>query len=175
MLVGAATVGPTLLSDHIERLEELDDELKGMLQQGAENRILEDRSAANSTLKAELERARRELLVHDRYFGQDVHEWKLLKDVTVPVRVLTGKISDEVADIPAHVQARFRPKAPMHERVYLWDGGGLSLGGSPTTFGQAPVSLSRLDAVSADAWRHRFEAMWASGVFSPVPRSAEVD
>ena len=93
--------------------------------------------------------------------------------MNVPVRVLTGKIAGEIPDIPSHVKARFRPKARMHERVYLWDGGGLSLGGSPTTFGQAPVGISRLDAASAKAWRKRFDAMWASEHFRDVPRSSE--
>jgi hypothetical protein len=162
-----------LLPDRLGRMQQVDQELADLLQQGAESRILDDRLAAESRLKVELDTARGELLVHDRFFGQDVREWELLRDVKVPVRVLTGKIADEVADIPLHVQARFRPKAPMHERVYLWDGGGLSLGGSPTTFGNAPVSITRLAAPSVEAWRKRFTEMWESDLFHDMPRASD--
>jgi hypothetical protein len=170
--VGDAQAAP-LLPERLDRLQQVDQELADLLQQGAESRILEDQLLAESRLKAELSRARGELLVHDLYFGQDVREWDLLGDVKVPVRVLTGKIAEEMADIPSHVQARFRPKAPMHERVYLWDGGGLSLGGSPTTFGNAPVSINRLDAASVEAWRKRFTEMWGSKHFRDVPRLSD--
>jgi hypothetical protein len=170
--VGDAQDAP-LLPEHLDRVQQVDQELAAVLQQGAENRILEDRLLAESRLKAELDTARGELLVHDLYFGQDVREWELLRDVKVPVRVLTGKIAEEVADIPPHVQARYRPKAPMHERVYLWDGGGLSLGASPTTFGNAPVSIRRLDAASVEAWRKRFTEMWESELFRDIPRLSD--
>jgi hypothetical protein len=166
-------VGAPMIPEHLERMAQLDDDLKALLRQGAENRILEDRRHAQERLKAELHGARGELLVHDPYFGQDVREWDLLRDVQVPVRVLTCKIAKEKPNIAAHVHARFRPKAPMHERMYLWEGGGLSLGGSPTIFGNAPVSISRLDAASADAWRERFTPLWESEHFRDVPRDGE--
>jgi hypothetical protein len=94
----------------------------------------------------------------------------------VPVRVLTGKLANgEVvkAKLGGNVQARFRPEAPIHDRIYLWDGGGLSLGGSPTTFGQAPLRLARLSDGEADLWRAEFENLWRSPFFSAVPQSDE--
>ncbi|HEY8815145.1 MAG TPA: hypothetical protein VIP57_08585 [Candidatus Dormibacteraeota bacterium] len=124
-----------------------------------------------------LERARGELLVMDRYFGQDIADWRLLDGVTVPVRVLTGKLArtatgDVVkATLGAQVEARFRPKAPIHDRIYIWGGGGLSISGSPTSFGQAPLRLARLSAGEVNLWRAEFDTLWQSPFFSPVPRS----
>lgn len=103
-----------------------------MIRNGAQARMVADRQTALDRLGAWLRTARGELLVMDRYFGQDVGDWRLLDDLEVPVRVLTAKIAPPADGLPviaAHVEARHRPKAPLHERVYLWDAGGLSVGG----------------------------------------------
>ena len=56
--------------------------------------------------------------------------------------------------IAKHVQARYRPRERgFHERVYLWDEGGLSIGGSPTTFGQGHVRMTRIRPSEAAIWR----------------------
>ena len=165
------------LEARLERRDRLEAELQALLQSSAQARVIADRQTAIQRLREMLAGARGELLVQDRYFGQDVDDWRLLDDVPVPVRVLTGKVARDKHDnvrkaaIPAHVEARYRPKAPIHERLYLWDGGGLSVGGSPTTFGNAPVRIARLRQADADAWRTEFEALWASELFSEVPRT----
>jgi hypothetical protein len=103
----------------------------------------------------------------------------VLEAAPVPTRVLTGKLAtdEEGAVIPValpdHVEARYRPKADLHERLYLWQGGGLSLGGSMTTFGQSPVRITRLGTADAELHRQIFEARWASELYRDVPRSSE--
>jgi hypothetical protein len=176
-MISGITDPPPELHARIERSDEVHAELREVIENGAQARILADRSIAIERLTDLLERARDELLVMDRYFGQDIADWRLLDGVAVPVRVLTGKLAraatGEVvkASLGAQVEARFRPKAPIHDRIYIWDGGGLSIGGSPTSFGQAPLRLARLNAGEADLWRAEFETLWQSPFFSPVPRS----
>jgi hypothetical protein len=58
----------------------------------------------------------------------------------------------------------------LHERVYLWDGGGLGVGGSPSTFGQSPVRFTRLSVAEVEEWRRIFEAEWSSPLYTEVPR-----
>ena len=170
---------PPELQARLERRDRLRAELDELLQNSAQARVIADRETARERLKEMLAGARGELLVQDRYFGQDLDDWRLLDDVKVPVRVLTGKIAMDddgevkLAPIGATVQARFRPKAPIHERLYLWDGGGLSVGGSPTTFGQAPVRILRLRESDVQQSRAEFEALWASPLFSEVPRAPD--
>lgn len=168
---------PPELQARLERRDRLRTELDALLQNSAQARVIADRETARERLREMLAGARGELLVQDRYFGQDLDDWRLLDDVKVPVRVLTGKLATDhdgevkSAPIGTSVQARFRPKAPIHDRLYLWDGGGLSLGGSPTTFGQAPVRIARLRAADVQQSRAEFEALWASPLFSEVQRA----
>jgi hypothetical protein len=176
-IVSGITDPPPELQARIERREEISAELREVIENGAQARILAYRSIAIERLTDLIERARGELLVMDRYFGQDTADWHLLDGVNVPVRVLTGKLAKDVdgevvkATLGAQVNARFRPKAPIHDRIYIWEGGGLSIGGSPTSFGQAPLRLARLSAGEADIWRAEFETLWQSPNFSTVPRS----
>jgi hypothetical protein len=180
-VISGITDPPPELQARIERRDEVRTELKEVIESAAQARILADRSIAIERLKDLLKRARGELLVMDRYFGQDVTDWRLLDGVTVPVRVLTGKLArtreGEVvkATLGAQVEARFRPKAPIHDRIYTWEGGGISIGGSPTSFGQAPLRIARLSASESDLWRPEFETLWQSPFFSPVPRSDPPD
>jgi hypothetical protein len=180
-IISGITDPPPELQARIERRDEVRAELREVIENGAQARILADRSIAIERLTDLLERARGELLVMDRYFGQDTADWRLLDGVTVSVRVLTGKLASDAsggaikATLGAKVEARFRPKAPIHDRIYIWEGGGISIGGSPTSFGQAPLRLARLSAGEADLWRAEFETLWQSPFFSPVPRSDHLD
>ena len=178
-IVYGITDPPPELQARLERRDQLRFELDELLRNSAQARVIADRETARERLKKMLAGARGQLLIQDRYFGQDLEDWRLLDDVKVPVRVLTGKIATDehgvvkAAPISATVQARFRPKAPIHERLYLWDGGGLSVGGSPTTFGQAPVRIVRLREADVQQSRAEFEALWASPQFNEVPRAPE--
>lgn len=171
-----ATDPPPELEHRLTRRDQIASELEDILHNAAQARILADRQTALDRLTKMLSRARGELLVADRYFGQSLNDWQILDDVPGPVRVLTGKLeadaNKQIVPVPLRpaIQARYRPKAPIHERIYLWDGGGLSLGGSPTTLGQSPVRLARMSPAEVDLWRAQFETMWASPHFNEVPR-----
>jgi hypothetical protein len=160
------------LDERMKRSAEVARDIEAVIRNGAQARIIADRGEALARLTAFLAGARGELLVLDRYFGQDINDWRLLDGVPVPVKVLTGKVAGTAPTIAAHVEARFRPKAPLHERVYLWDGGGLSVGGSPTTFGQAPIRIARLRRAEVAEWRTVFEAEWQSPLYSDIPRAS---
>lgn len=151
---------------------DLQESLEGLRRAGAENRVLRERAPGLARLRALLENAHVELLVSDPYFGQLEEDWDLVKDLGVPVRVLTRKIKSEPAPVPAKVAARIRPKAShlMHERVYVWDGGGILLGGSPSTIGGPPVTIQPLSAIDAEVQHTIFEGLWASPHFREVKR-----
>jgi hypothetical protein len=150
----------------------LQESLEALRRAGAENRVLRERAPGLARLRALLESARGELLVSDPYFGQLEKDWDLVKDMGVPVRVLTRKVESEPAPVPANVAARIRPKAShlMHERAYVWDGGGILLGSSPSTIGGPPVTIQPLSAIDADVQRTMFESLWASPHFREVER-----
>ena len=178
-IVMGITDPPPELAARIKRREEIESELEATIESRAQTRILADRKATIEHLTEHLKRARGELLVMDRYFGQDKNDWRLLDGVQVGVRVLTGKLAKDAdgeickARLGIGVEARYRPKAPIHDRIYVWEGGGVSIGGSPTSFGQAPLRLSRLASAEAELWRAEFEALWQSPHFAPVPRRDE--
>jgi hypothetical protein len=170
-IVTGVTSPPPGLDERLERREAIERDIRALVHNAAQSRVIAERETGWQRLVDLLSRARGELLVQDRYFGQDVEDWRLLDAVPVPTRVLTGKIAEEIVPVIApHVQARFRARAPLHERVYLWEGGGLIVGGSPTTFGQAPVSIMRMRVADVDVWRVLFEAQWASPLYHEVPR-----
>ncbi len=171
-VVSGTTESPPDLDQRMVRADELASDIQKIVDLGVQARVIADRQTAFDRLAAHLRRARGELLIRDPYFGQDVEEWRLLDDVPVPVRVLTAKIAkDGIPVIAKHVQARYRPRERgFHERVYLWDEGGLSIGGSPTTFGQGHVRMTRIRPSEAAIWRAGFEAFWDSPLFSEVPR-----
>lgn len=171
IVIGSNAPAPGL-EERAERQRQVEEQAGELADQGAEGRLLVDRAAAEERLRLAVSRAREELLVHDRYFGQDPDDWRLLDDVPVPVRVVTAKIAADIPDIGDHVRARYRSKAPMHERFWIWRGGGLSLGGSPTTFGHSPVRIGRLSAADSDLLRSVFEGLWESDLFHDVPRQS---
>ena len=174
--VHGITDAPPGLEERLQRRDQFQAELETLLRNSAQARMLADRQSALQQLKTMLASARGELLIQDRYFGQDLDDWRLLDDIEIPVRVLTGKLARDEhgntapAQIESHVTARYRPKAPIHERVYLWDRGGATVGGSPTTFGNAPVRIARLRAAEVVQWRAEFEALWSSPDFAAVPQ-----
>lgn len=169
IVIGSSAPAPGL-EERAERQQQVEKQAGELANQGAEGRLLVDRVAAEQRLRLAISSAREELLVHDPYFGQDADDWRLLDDVPVPVRVVTAKIAAEIPRIGDHVQARYRPKAPMHERFWIWRDGGVSVGGSPTTFGQSPVRIGRLTSADSDLLSSVFESLWQSELFQEVPR-----
>lgn len=174
------TRAPESIEDRSRRAREIEADVRQVLQLGAQARIIADRATALSRLVDHLEGAVGELCILDRYFGQHLDEWRLLDTVPVPVRVLTGKVETDSTGAPAtptlgaHVTVRFRKKASIHERIYFWDGGGIVLGGSPSTFGQAPLRITRLRQAEVAEWRTLFEVEWQSPLYSALQGRAAV-
>lgn len=172
--VTGVTEPPPGLDQRTRRAAQLAEELERVVRNGVQARLIADRRLALDRLKGLLEGARGELLVLDRYFGQSGEDWRLLDDVPMPVRVLCGKLQqDHAPRIAPHVRARFRRSAGIHERVYLWEGGGWSVGGSPTTFGQGPIRFSSLRQAEREVWRGAFETEWESPLYRDVERARD--
>jgi hypothetical protein len=168
----AAIRAPLGLEDREVRGRLVKQQVAELAAQGAEGRLLVDKEAADRRLRIELRTAQVELLVHDPYFGQHPDDWRLLDDVRVPVRVVTRKALDPPPRIASHVRARYRRNEhTMHDRFYLWNGGGIAIGGSPTTFGKAPVRVGRISAADSELLRGVFEKLWDSDLFHDVPRA----
>jgi hypothetical protein len=168
-------IGAPRSIEHLsKRARAIEADVRQVLQFGAQARIIADRATALARLVDHLEGAVGELCILDRYFGQHLDEWRLLDTVPVPVRVLTGKVETNSTGAPAtptlgaHVTVRFRKKAPIHERIYFWDGGGIVLGGSPSTFGQSPLRITRLRQAEVAEWRSLFEVEWVSPLYSTL-------
>jgi hypothetical protein len=172
------SIGPDLppagLMERAERADQISHQIAQLSTQAAEGRLLVDRKAAEERLESALLYAKEELLVHDPYFGQDPADWRHLDDVPVPVRVVTTKLSKELPEIADHVQARYRRNAKMHDRFYIWRDGGIVLGGSPTTFGHAPIWMDRISASGSELIRTKFESLWTSELFHDVPRKSQL-
>ena len=179
--VGQPPMAPTPVT-RLAALDAAEAEYTRLLTEGLERRILDDPATAQAALQEELRRARDDLLILDPYFGHKLADWAVLAHVNVPVRVLN------MAAQPARPASRKKPaqplvlirippptdvqhlpglqirswpdQAPWHDRVYLWTGGGLTLGGSPSGLGGRLMRLDRISPVEADAWRARFDAWW---------------
>jgi hypothetical protein len=169
----------------VTRLAALDTAEAGytrLLTEGLSRRILDNPATALVAIQEAVEAARDDLLILDPYFGHQPADWAALGKVAVPVRVLTmhkqfakaatatkpGQL-DVLIPLPPQPGIQHLPlleirswsqKAPWHDRVYLWAGGGLTVGGSPSGLGKRLMRLDRLSPVEADAWRTRFEAWW---------------
>lgn len=157
--------------ERIERFDRAEREYREWLERGLAGRIIRDPASALTFVKNELKLARGELLVLDPYFGADVADWEVLRAASVPVRVLTGaKANPPVAPLPNVDARRFKfKKAPgFHDRLYLWEGGGLSVGTSPSGLGKRDARVDRLGTVEADGWRALFETYWQSDDYVPL-------
>jgi hypothetical protein len=136
--------------------------------------MIADKATAVARLIGHLEGAHDELCILDRFFGQHLEEWRLLDTVPVPIRVLTGKLEKDpsggvaVPTFGANVTVRYRRKAPIPERIYFWSGGGIALGGSPSTFGESPLRITRLRDADIAEWRQIFEAEWRSPLYTAL-------
>jgi hypothetical protein len=93
------------LDERLGRATEVSRELTRARLSGAENRVL-DHARRRPRMRALLETARGELLVADPFFGQVEADWTLVAGLAVQVRILTSKVAQVPAPIPAGVQAR---------------------------------------------------------------------
>jgi hypothetical protein len=173
-VVAGEKPSPVSFDDRSERARIIESEVKQVLRSGAQARIIADKATAVARLIGHLEGAHDELCILDRFFGQHLEEWRLLDTVPVPIRVLTGKLEKDpsggvaVPTFGANVTVRYRRKAPIHERIYFWSGGGIALGGSPSTFGESPLRITRLRDADIAEWRQIFEAEWRSPLYTAL-------
>jgi hypothetical protein len=135
-----------------------------MRREGTHNKIFEDDEEGREALKAILERAPGELLVVDAWF----HDWELLANVTgPPPRVLIGK---DVLKPPPTFQGKAAQSrsglAPFHDRFYLWEGGGVSVGTSAGVTSNRLYRIVRMGAAEAQVLRDRFALWWADSGFT---------
>jgi hypothetical protein len=176
------TIGHAERPDLTARLRSTDaveKRFRSMLEAGLPGRIIDDPAASFSRLRGALGRARRELLVLDPYFGWKGDDWTVIDDVDVPVRVLTGHGRYDrrtgtlrkqcivppppgIAPRTSSVEVRsWRAEPPpWHDRFYLWESGGLSVGTSPSGLGDRLARLDRIGAVEAEGWTKHFELWW---------------
>lgn len=166
-----STIGTRLqrtLADRLERLESIDGEYRKLIEDGMAGRVVLSGQQALAHLKDRLEAsARSELLVMDRYFGADPHDWNLFDNLTVPVRVLVSKAKHfppQRAGLEVKTcQHNRRP--PFHDRFYLWEDGGLVVGASLESLGQTDSRIDSLEPSEAAFLSARFNQLWASNDF----------
>lgn len=167
------TVGKKLnveVFERLERLRTLEDAYRDLLQAGLAARIVTVPTRAVSLVNESLQLARGELLVMDPYFGGDLRDWDVLQGLSVAVRVLTGSKGKAAPGCLPRVKVRRHKPGqgapPFHDRLYLWEGGGLSVGTSPSGLGKRDTRIDRLRAWESDGWRALFEAYWRGGAFA---------
>lgn len=144
-------------------LERVETEYRQLLQEGLADRIIEeDRDAVIARLRQDLSRSAGEVAVVDRYFANSEVGWEILRAVGGPVRLLISQQMDYAppSDLEVSVRIWTRKPIPFHDRLFLWAGGGLSIGQSPNGFGATTFRLQRLTSVEANGWRHLFDAWW---------------
>jgi hypothetical protein len=85
------------------------------------------------------------------------------------VRILRASQQVAVPKMLPNVQirrfvAQDKP-VPFHDRIYLWDDTGLSVGTSPNGFGRRVFRIDELPRLESETWRALFDRWWASGDF----------
>ena len=171
---------PTALLDRLARADQADAEYAQALQEGLAGRVIDDPAKGLPVLRDLLQGAHGDLAVLDPYFGWDVVDWSALGLATGGIRVLTGHgyyngngtLTQQKVKAPpagtAPASASFSArswrggKPPWHDRVYLWQGGGLSVGTSPSGLGKRVARIDRMTANETAGWQNMFDTWWAS-------------
>ena len=126
---------------------------------GTRNRLFEDPSEGWKALRATLERTQGELLVLDPFF----RNWALLDGLgSPPPRVLIGAGGgDPPTTFVGQVRRWRHDVVPFHDRFFLWDNGGVSVGTSAGATRHRLFRIVRIGAAEADVLRERFVEWWA--------------
>ncbi len=159
----------TTVTERLDRLDQLEQDYRELLEKGLDARIVSDRSTAITVIQNHLAAAPGEIWVMDPYFGGKPDDWTVLQGVTAPVKVLSGRGAKKPPGGMTNVHVRRwngKTKNPLfHDRCYLWQGGGLTVGTSPSGFGNRDARIDRLRATEAEGWRALFQKYWSSGDF----------
>lgn len=174
----STVIGDRTSPSLVRRLADLDrseQEHAKMLQAGATGRVVTDQTSGRASIVSRLAAARGELLIFDPYFGDDADDWDVLRAVPCPIRVLTSRtvrtrppayLAGKVA-VRGWSDGKRRP--PFHDRGYLWDGAGISVGTSPSGLGQRLSVIDTLEPAVVALLRQNFESWWADGHAAPLP------
>ena len=152
---------------YVERAEGIDrvrQQYQDLFASGAAATLLTPGADVDTVLAERLAQARGTLRIVDRYFGKDPAQWGLLRNVTVPVEVLTSYGKAPTTSGPSlSVRWHRGGRPPFHGRAYLWDGGGFAVDASPDAFGRDLVYITPIQPAVSDAWQAQFRAWWAIG------------
>jgi hypothetical protein len=138
--------------------------------------VVSDQASGRAGIPKRLAAAPGELLVFDPFFGNDGDDWGLLRSVTCRIRVLTSaKVSTRPPpDLASNVTVRgWRASKgkppPFHDRGYLWDGAGISVGTSPNSLGQRLSVVDTVEPAVVALLQQNFEIWWADSRAAPLP------
>lgn len=157
------------LVQRLQRADEAENQFTTLLERGLANRIIDDPTTGLLRLQANLQYAIGHLDILDPYFGHAPADWMVLDQVSVHVRVLTnhgGNLTHPPAGTAAralslNVRKWQNGKTAWHDRVYLWSGGGLTVGTSPSGLGKRVARLDRMGGTEATGWQQLFDSWWA--------------
>lgn len=166
---------PTALLARLARADQAEFEYGQALEAGLAGRVIDDPAKGLPALRDLLQGAHGDLAVLDPYFGWNTIDWSVLDKVTGNVRVLTGHSDRSKKQKVTHPPVGTAPAAaslearswrngtpPWHDRVYLWQGGGLSVGTSPSGLGKRVARIDRMTANEAAGWQALLNTWWAS-------------
>ena len=132
--------------------------------------MITDTAGVERFVRARIRSAPGELLIIDPYFGKNGQGWNLLTTRKGLTRILTGRAASPPPVSLPLVQARSLPTPPpYHDRVYVWQGGGLSIGASAGGLaGNRAFRIDYLGTVESVRWRASFETWWTDKDAQPV-------
>ena len=164
-LIGDARETPTL-ADRLQRMQSVENDYRGLLMAGVEERIITNTSKAIDVVTNNLADVPGEIFIMDPFFGKKADDWKVLSGISNPIKVLGGYETKSApsslsnADVRRWKHPHYQQAPPYHDRVYLWEGGGLSVGTSPSGLGKRDARVDRFGAIESEVWRTRFSGYW---------------
>jgi len=160
------------VTERLDRLDRLEQDYRDLMEQGLSERIVRDRNSAITAVHNHLAGAPGEIWIMDPYFGAASGDWDVLRGLNVSVKILTGRPGKSPPSAFKNVEVRRwngpGKSPPFHDRSYLWEGRGLSVGTSPSGFGIRDTRVDRLRQTEAERMRADFQHYWNSGDFLPA-------
>ena len=168
--LAAGTDKLVTLRARLDRLARVDAEHAELLGAGLADRVVVAGADGRRILADRLAWARGELLVFDPYFGKSPDDWALLDAAGRPCRVLTKATVGRTPGPSCRVRRwALEGNPPFHDRAFLWEGGGITVGTSPNGLGVRLSLIDDLAPAAANALRGHFELWWADSRFVDAP------
>jgi hypothetical protein len=160
-----------MIAERLQAFDQVEERYRELLRSGLPRRVVQDRKDAVGYMRQRLANATGELLILDPYFGHDAQDFTILEGVSVPVRILRGPERVSPPASQSNVQIRRfvaqRQPVPFHDRLYIWGQTGLSVGTSPSGFGNRVARIDEVARLESEAWRELFDRWWTSADFTP--------